>query len=117
MPLSLFSHFVKSQEKMKIAIAILLSERYDELQKRDGTGFGKPVFPCVPKDNASLSDFFGPGSRYFFSLLNINSDFLLESVEYWPKNCSYIEVKHTVDALYVVNDAAERGVKLCAVFF
>ena len=53
----------------------------------------------------------------FFSLLNINSDFLLESVEYWPKNCSYIEVKHTVDALYVVNDAAERGVKLCAVFF
>ena len=49
-PLSLFSHFVKSQEKMKIAIAILLSERYDELQKRDGTGFGKPVFPSVPKE-------------------------------------------------------------------
>ena len=115
-PLSLFSHSVTSQEKMNIARAILSSERYDDLQKRDGTGFGKPMFPSVPKDNANLSDFIGPDSRFFFRVLNIKSDFLLESVEDWPKNTSYIQGKNIVESLHVVNDAAERGVKLCADF-
>ena len=72
-PLSLFSHSVTSQEKMKIARAILSSESFDALQKRDGTGFGKPMFPSVPKDNTNLSDFIGPDSRFFsvFSISNL----------------------------------------------
>ena len=35
------------------------------------------------------------------------------SIENWNENFSYIEAKQIISKLCVVNDAAERGVKLC----
>ena len=62
------------------------------------TGFGKHVYPDIRSFDLSstdLAEFVGPDSWMFFALLQIDTEFL---------------------QLPVVNDAAERGVKLAADF-
>jgi len=48
----------------------------------------------------------------FFKTLGIDTDFFCEPSEMWSSNDSYKRGKEVVDGLKVVNDHAERAVKL-----
>lgn len=52
------------------------------------------------------------GSMQFFSILSLSADFLSAPVNEWSNIESYRRAKAIVDNLKVVNDHAERGVKL-----
>ena len=60
-----------------------------------------------------LSDFITSQSKTFFSILGIQVSFMVEHPpDAWPALPDYQAAQQTVDALRVVNDTAERGVKL-----
>lgn len=48
----------------------------------------------------------------FLTRLQIDDSFLLTNVSSWPNNAAFLEAKTKVSLLRVVNDAAERAVKL-----
>ena len=67
----------------------------------------------VPKmDVNDLTYLIGEDSRVFFTILNLSSSFLREPVTEWHKNEDFLASKNVVSSLSVVNDSAERGVKL-----
>ena len=120
-PLSLFNNNLEDKQRQKIANKILSLKNYVTLNeitsKRKGSGFGKPIFPMVPKMALNdLTDFIGEDSPVFFTILNINSSFLREPVTEWHKNEDFLASKNVVSSLSVVNNSAERGVKLCSDF-
>ena len=80
-------------------------------QNRHGNGHGKPVLPKISA-KAKLSDFVGPSSWHFFEHLDIDNCFLSESPSDWEFNEAYNEARTKVKHLAVVNDPAEREVKL-----
>ena len=55
----------------------------------------------------------GSASMRFFDIMDISSDFLLFPASDWVENEDYCKAKLVVDGIQVVNEAAERGVKLC----
>ena len=63
-----------------------------------------------------LSDYIGPDSIGFFTILGLDTDFLEESVKDWAASPTYQAAKAAVKNLPVVNDAAERGVKITSDF-
>lgn len=116
-PMALFSDVVPNDTKQNMVDALLKMPNIDVHSKRSGTGFGKPVFPDVTRLNGiSLADFVGQDSWLFFRILNLDRQFLEHPVETWTDNVSYNEAFAVVRALRVVNDSAERGVKLAADF-
>ena len=64
--------------------------------------------------NEDLSRFIGPGSIKLVEIAPLNNSFLSEPVARWELNLHYLEARKTILNLAVTNDAAERGVKLCA---
>ena len=64
------------------------------------------------KSMQDLSLFVGEDSWSIFSVMKLNYGFLSKPVEYWPKDAGYLEAKLIINNLSVVNDGAERGVKL-----
>ena len=58
--------------------------------------------------------FAGKDSINFFKLLKINVSFIRLPVDEWKYNDDFLAGKNIVHSLSVVNDAAERGVKLCS---
>ena len=58
----------------------------------------------------------GPGSMKFFNITYLNTSFLHEPVVSLERNPHYHEARRTEVNLAVTNDAAKRGVKLCADF-
>ena len=84
---------------------------------KQGMKYGKPVMPAVlTVAGITLADFVGKDSSMFFRILNLSPRFLAKQVEEWEADESYLEAVVTADNLVVVNDAAERGVKLCYEF-
>ncbi|KAE8739108.1 hypothetical protein FOCC_FOCC015400 [Frankliniella occidentalis] len=61
---------------------------------------------------AVLKDFVNSHTREFFDILEIDASFLDVSPAEWPTNAGYIKALDTVSALHVVNDVAERAVRL-----
>ncbi|GAB1602749.1 hypothetical protein Ahia01_000554900 [Argonauta hians] len=114
-PLCIFSD-LGSDIKSKVAKAILCFWGKKNIQNRKGSGFGKLVFPNIEEDKTDLTDFVRPDCHFFFKILGINEDFLSKLVENWAENEDYVHGKHIVQNLHVVNDAAERGVKLFSDF-
>ena len=117
-PLSLFSPEVVNEEKAQIAQK--LSAVCKEVHVRDsrhGTGFGKPSFPDIPPETElELINFVGNDSWIFFDCLKIDPTFLDKPVQSWEEDECYMATKLVVDNLRVVNDSAERGVKLASDF-
>ena len=112
LPLSLFSKNVSEDTKAKIARKIL-SSGPEAKSMRTGASHGKPVFPTMPERvNEDLVQFVGPSSIKFFNIMRLDPWFLLLPVEIWELDSSFNEAKLTVSNLMVVNDAAERGIKL-----
>ena len=112
-PLSLFSNEITYDNKAKIIEAMKYFKSYPKFQSRHGTGYGKPTFPKLRDiKNISLQSFVGPDSHQFFSLLRISETFFIVKVEHWDNLEEYIKAQKIVSSLKIVNDAAERGVKL-----
>ena len=80
-------------------------------QKPDNFRRRKPLFPLVTSKTA-LVDLIGPESH----IPSIGLDWLLDPVEAWPKNDDYKKAVEYVTNLKVVNDVAERGVKIMSNF-
>ena len=117
LPLVLFCSSVDNEEKSKIVEEIKQHEQTDKCKGRVGTEFGKPKFPDILSqddiESLALSTFAGKDSWGFFRILRLDTAFLDKSVESWKDDDTYLRAKEVVDSLAVVNDSAERGVKLC----
>jgi len=59
-----------------------------------------------------ISDFINSSSVKLFDRFNIKTDFLNEDPVLWKNNQHYLQGLDQFTNLKVVNDAAERGVKL-----
>lgn len=64
----------------------------------------------------TLADFASIDSWYTFTLLQLNAEFMIEEVVNWPKSAAYQASLNNLQSLNVVNDCAERGVKLSSDF-
>ena len=114
-PLAFFSCHVSTSAKQEMA-DVLLTKEEKFCSRRFGTSFGKPLFPKVEADTPELSDFIGEDSWSLFNILKIGKQFLHEPVEGWGCNGEYKAALEIVENMLVVNDCAERGVKLAADF-
>ena len=112
--LGLFCKGVNDATKEKMADK-LFSLEHKVCSKRKGSGFGKPVFPKIPDkaiENLDLSLFIGEDSWTIFSLMKLDHGFLIKPIKDWPLDDGYCKAKQIINSLSVVNDGAERGVKL-----
>ena len=112
--LGLFCRSVKDETKEKIAKK-LVSLDHKVCSKRTGSDYGKPILPKIPEkslDTLDLSLFVGEDSWSIFSIMKLNYGFLSKPVQDWPKDDGYLDAKLIINNLSVVNDGAERGVKL-----
>ena len=92
-------------------------EKNECFYNRFGSGFGKPKFPKLNDDFSRDLDFYeGNDSWMFFKILKLDSSFLPQPINTWKKNPVFIDAKIIIDQIKVVNDAAERGVKLAQDF-
>ena len=112
-PLSLFSSSVDDETKSELVLEMKKHPVNNRLNHRHGTDFGKPVFPELPDEQKSLVDFVGEDCWGFFRILKIDTSFLDSPVSDWPLSAPYLDALKVVVNLCVVNDSAERGVKLC----
>lgn len=113
-PLALFSSQVDSNIKVKMVHKLTNSER-KLCTKRHGTGFGKPAFPIIPQetsDDLDLSQFIGVDSWSFFEIMRLDKEFLHKPISDWESDPGFVAGKEKIHSLSVVNDGAERGVKL-----
>jgi hypothetical protein len=114
-PLALWSSKVPDIERRALADRILAVKPDTEVlkpQTRFGMGFGKPKFPKTITLTSTLADFAGIDSWYTFHLLQLNPAFMIEDVANWPLSVAYQQSLENLQAVNVINDCAERGVKL-----
>ena len=83
---------------------------------RFGTGFGKPKFLTGINRSTTLADLVSQDSWFTLQILEIDHEFLAEDVGSWSNSVAYQASVVNVDAMNVVNDCAERGVKLSSDF-
>ena len=112
-PLSLFSSSTSDETKQLLVDEIKKHSESSSRCKKVGTDFGKPCFPEIPTKKVCLKTFVGPDSWAFFRIAKINPSFLEVPITDWNSNTDFKAGKEIVSNLCVVNDSAERGVKLC----
>ena len=119
LPLALFSTKVPAGERCALADAILEHKPavlpMKSPQLRFGTGFSKPKFPAL-SPITRLSDLANPDCWFGMHQLHIDPSFLSLSVEDWATNAAFQASALNVHAINVVNDCAERSVKLTSDF-
>ena len=76
---------------------------------------GKPVFRNVDQ-STSLVDLIGPDSHILFLSLGVSMHWLEKPVTEWNSHPDFNTAEAFVRTVKVVNDAAERGVKLISDF-
>lgn len=64
----------------------------------------------------SISEFITKKTFQFFRRFDIRTEFLNVDPEFWPENEFWVSGRKLVKDLHVVNDTAERGVKLMSEF-
>lgn len=115
--LSLFDETLPVEVKSAVAESMLqFVPMSNRLPNRHGRAFGKP---CSPEDisfTTQLCDLVGPNSSFFFKALNLSPDFLGEPSSDWPYIPCYMEGVAKIKSLNVINDAAERSVKMSSDF-
>lgn len=85
---------------------------------------GKPKFPSIDTDSPidypdQLVSFVGPRFWLLFHLLKMDGaalDWMKAPVKYWQRMVGYQKIEEIVRSLEVVNDCAERGIKLISDF-
>lgn len=118
-PLALFSTSTPSAARRALADSLLAIKPTTGLkvpQHRFGMGFGKPVFPTTISPTTTLADLVGADSWFFFEILQLDPAFLAEDVDAWSESAAYQCSLKNLQAVNVVNDCAERGVKLSSDF-
>ena len=108
-PFALFSTKVSNSQKRSMA------DQLCTVEKPQNFRVGKPVFPKIA-ENTTLADLIGPESHFIFAALDIGMEWLRLPVETRPQNEYYKTAYNFVTTLKVVNDIAERGVKMMADF-
>ena len=95
--------------KEKLAVKLSETEKPESYRK------GKPVFPV---NNAAtvFTDLIGPESHFLFDTLEVKYDWLTTLADTWEDNNSYRKAQKFVRSVTVINDKAERGVKLMSDF-
>ena len=78
---------------------------------RFGFGYGKPSFAKVTQETM-LADLVNEASWFTVSLLQLNMNFHTKNVDSWQNDDHFKASKFSVDGLNVVNDPADRAVKL-----
>ena len=118
LPLCLFSSAVDDHLKAKIVKEMLKHPKKASMTNRYGTDFGKPKFPDIPlsEEETSLLNFVGEDCWRFFRIMKMDSSFLDSPVSSWHLSAEYMDAVKVVNNMCVVNNAAERGVKLCSDF-
>lgn len=119
-PMALFSQKVPVATKKDLAARLLELKPTETCttttpQHRFGTGFGKPKFLEISADT-TLPDLLDCDSWFFFTALKLDPTFLTIAVEEWMQCDAYNMAAKRVRAINVVNDCAERGVKLSSGF-
>jgi hypothetical protein len=118
-PIALWSNKVPESARRALADKLLAVKPETPVRvpkHRFGTGFGKPKLPSTVSLSSGLADFVSTDSWYIFNVLQLNSDFMTEDVVNWPQSASFQSSLINLQALNVVNDCAERGVKLSSDF-
>lgn len=102
----LFSDKISPDQKKEITQAMQKRPKKKDSRRFEGktTSF---------KDH-QLKDFATSRSMNFFTSLNINARFLQQDPASWPEDAEYCKGKKKVSALRVINDCAERAVKLAS---
>ncbi|CAH2091214.1 unnamed protein product [Euphydryas editha] len=106
--LSLFDDDVDQETKVKMV---------QNLTKEEEITHGKRYIPskeelCGSLYEKSISDFISLKSKSLFNRLKIEDSFLHECPTLWSNNASFQEARKKISALRVVNDVAERAIKL-----
>ena len=76
--------------------------------------FVLPKFPVVD-ENTKLLDLITSESWQFFDILNLPGDWLALPPAEWKENPDYLAAAELVKTVKVINDVAERGVKIASV--
>ena len=100
-PACLFSDLVDEDKKSAVAAAIVATP-VEEIEA------AKPDRPML-MEGMKLRNFVGKESWVFFTVLEIQTDWLRNTPDTWPSNPNFQAAKAIVDALHGVNDSAERG--------
>lgn len=108
-PFALCSSMLNNKQKQDLAAQLHATEKPDSFRQ------GKPVFQRITA-NTTLVDLVGPESHFLLDTLSVGSDWLLKPVEAWPDDDDYNTALEYVTSLKVVNDVAERGVKMMSDF-
>ena len=79
-----------------------------------GQSFGKPQFPSKEDITLStkLADFVPLDSWFTFYTLKLQPSFLNEDISRWPESGAYQTSITNIQAINVINDCVERGIKL-----
>lgn len=109
--LSLFGTNVPAATKSEMANR-LLEVKPLSCQKQSVMKKGKPKFPELIIETVSLVNLIEQKSWFIFQALNIDTNWLYEPVDTWNENADFSFARNVVMHLKVVNDGAERAVKL-----
>jgi len=118
-PLALFSKRVPLLERQALADALLQLRPLTDLtapENRFGNGWGKPRFPVSINSSTRLCELVGADSWFAIHRLQLDVSFLYLPVDEWYNTRAYISSAGNVQSVNVVNDGAERGVKLASDF-
>jgi len=113
--LSFFDPTITDDEKLLMANKLLTSTE-------EPSEHARVVNPKVMKEklkevvDGGLVNLLTKETLTFFHRFNINTDFLRQHPNTWPQNNDFQEGLNIVKTLKVVNDMAERGVKLITDF-
>ena len=107
--LALFSYKVCSSEKTSLVAALKKPKHQSDLRRFDPKSVGS--FQAM-----TLSDFATERSTNLFTALRIDISCLNGEPATWPDCPTYKKAKEIVSAVRVVNDCAERAVKLATDF-
>ena len=98
--------YLTNEVKESMALRLLSMSPPDEFRR------GVPVFKRVIDEDSKLIDFIGPETWFIFDALNLDKNWLYDSPGSWSCNESFKKGRKFAANIKVVNDAAERGVKL-----
>ena len=104
---SLFSNNVPDDTKARMAAKLL------SLEKPEETRVDLPEFPTLT-GSSELLDFVQPNSWEFFNILKVEADWLAQPPVEWEESEDFRKARQFVWTVKVVNDAAERGIKLAS---
>src|SRR2546425_162691 len=107
--LALFSDFVWSGEKEAMIAALKRPSMKTDLRRVDSKSIAE-------FQSKTLSDFVTERSVNLFTALEIDPTFLIDDPATWSSCPAYIDAKKKVASMKVINDCAERAVKLATDF-